>query len=63
MPNKVLEIGEGFYLLKIAKNKRITLPDEMMEHMDLKEKDLIMVKLVDDGIAHVKKFESITIQF
>jgi bifunctional DNA-binding transcriptional regulator/antitoxin component of YhaV-PrlF toxin-antitoxin module len=63
MPNKVLEIGEGFFLLKIAKNKRVTLPDEMMTHMDLKEKDMIMLKLVEDGIAHVKKFDSVTIQF
>ena len=63
MPNKILEIGEGFFLLKIAKNKRITLPDEMMEHLDIGEKDLIMVKLDEDGVAHVKKFDSVTIQF
>ena len=63
MPNKILEIGEGFFLLKIAKNKRVTLPDEMMEHLDIKEKDLIMVKLIDGGVAHVKKFDSVTIQF
>jgi len=63
MPNKILEIGEGFFLLKIAKNKRITLPDEMMEHLDIKEKDMIMLKLVEDGVAHVKKFDSVSIQF
>jgi len=63
MPSKVLEIDEGFFLLKIANNKRVTLPDAMMEHMDLNDGDLLMVKLADGGMAHVKKFDSESIKF
>ena len=63
MPSKVLELDDGFFLLKIQNNKRVTLPDGMMEHMGLKDTDLITVKLAKDGTAHLKRFDSEVIKF
>ena len=63
MPSKVLEIDDGFFLLKIAQNKRVTLPDKMIEHLGVQDGDLLVVKLVKDGKAEVKKFDSEVVKF
>ncbi len=63
MPSKVLELDDGFFLLKIQPNKRVTLPDRLMEHMGMKDGDLITVKLVEGGQAAMRKFESEVIKF
>ena len=63
MPGEVQKLDDEFFLLNIRKGKRVTLPDAMMEHMDLNEGDLILLKLVNGGLAHMKKFESEVIKF
>ena len=63
MPGEVQKLDDSFFLLNIRKGKRVTLPDAMMEHMDLNDGDLILLKLVEDGKAHMKKFDSVMIKF
>ena len=63
MPKEVQQLDDEFFLLNIRKGKRVTLPDAMMEHLDLQDGDLIVLKLVKGGLAHMKKFESEVIKF
>ena len=63
MPSKVLEFDKGFFLLKIQNNKRVTLPDKIMEHLELSDGDLIVAKLGKDGKVEMKRFESEVLKF
>ena len=63
MPGEVQRLDDDFFILNIRKGKRVTLPDAMMEHMDLGDGDLLLLKLVEGGQAHMKKFESEVIRF
>jgi len=58
MPNKALELDDGFFLLKIAQNKRITLPDKMIEHLEVQDGDILILKLTPDMKAELKKFNT-----
>lgn len=52
-----------FFSLKIAQNKRITLPDKIMKQLNVNDGDLLMMKLGTAGKAEVKRFDSDLVKF
>ena len=63
MPREVQKLDTSIFLLNIRKGKRVTLPDAMMEHMNITDGDILLLKLVEDGMGHVKKFDKVVLEF
>ena len=63
MPREVQKLDTSIFLLNIRKGKRVTLPDAMMEHMNINDGDILLLKLVEDGMGHVKKFDKVVLEF
>jgi len=63
MPSEVQKLDDGFFLLNIRRGKRVTLPDAMMDYMELTDGDMLLLKLEQDKQARVKKFESEILKF
>jgi len=63
IPGEVQKLDDGFFLLNIRKGKRITLPNAMMDHMNIKDGDMLLLKLTEDEMVHMKKFESEVLKF
>ncbi len=63
MPREVQKLDTNIFLLNIRKGKRVTLPDAMMEHMNINDGDILLLKLVEDGMGHVKKFDKVVLEF
>lgn len=58
-----LVVNTWIFSLKIAQNKRITLPDKIMKQLNVNDGDLLVMKLGTAGKAEVKRFDSDLVKF